>query len=296
MMQYVVIGATGKTGHVVVEELLKAGRKVRAVARSVDKLEKLAAQGAEVFAADVQDAESMKRAFTGADAAYIMIPPNFGAADFRKYQDAVTDNFADALAATGVKYAVSLSSVGANHASGVGPVNGLHYMEKELDGIPDLNTLHLRCGFFMENIFGSLGIIKRMGVYSTVSTADAPWPLIHTSDVGSYAAKRLAALNFSGKHVQYLLGSRDVSGAETAVILAKTFGLANLPYRQFSLEETKQGMLSAGLPEQFADLFRELYDAFNKGLLDYHRDAESTTPGKLEDFAIRELKPAFDVM
>ncbi len=213
MIQYVVIGATGKTGHVVVEELLKAGRKVRAVARSIDKLDKLAAQGAELCAADVQDAESMKQAFMGADAAYIMIPPNFGAANFRFYQDAVTDNLADALAATGVKYAVSLSSIGANHATGVGPVNGLHYMEKQLDGIPDFNTLHLRSGFFMENLFGSLGMIKQLGIYGTASTADAPWPLINTDDIGHYAAKRLAALHFNGKNVQYLLGPRDISGA-----------------------------------------------------------------------------------
>lgn len=296
MIQYVVIGATGKTGRIVVEDLLRAGRRVRAFARSRDNLEKLQAIGAETFAGDVQDAESLKRAFSGVDAAYIMIPPNFGTADFRKYQDAVTDNLADALAATGVKHAVSLSSVGANHASGVGPVNGLHYLEKQLDGIPDLNTLHLRAGFFMENIFGSLGLIKHKGIYGTASSPDTPWPLILSSDVGHYAAKRLNALNFSGKGVQYLLGSRDISGAQTAEVLAHALGLPKLPYVQFSIEDMRNGLIGAGISEQIASLFCELYEGFNNGLFDYHRDAETTTPGKLEDFATQTVKPAFDAM
>lgn len=295
-MNYVVIGATGNTGRVVAEELLKNGHIVRAVGRSADKLSKLAKHGAEVFIGDVTSASDMQGAFAGAAAAYVMIPPNFTAANFRTYQDEATDNFADAISKCGTKYVVTLSSVGANHAAGVGPICGLHYMERQLDGIPDLNTLHLRAGFFMENTFGSLGMIKNMGIYGAACPPDKPWPLIDTQDIGHYAAKRLDALNFNGKNVQYLLGARDLSGSEVANILAKTLGLATLPYVECSYEQMKQGMLSAGVPEQFADMYCELYEGFNKGLLDYSRGAEETTPSKFEDFALRKLKPVFDAM
>ena len=54
--------------------------------------------------------------------------------------------------------------------------------------------------------------------------------------------------------------------------------------------------MEAGLPEQFADLFVELYNGFNNGLLTYRRDAESTTNTKLEDFAKAALRPAFDAI
>ncbi|MBK6767289.1 MAG: NAD(P)H-binding protein [bacterium] len=295
-MIYVIAGATGNTGSIVAQELLKTDAQVRVIARSADKLAPLATLGAEPFVGELQDTEAMKRAFAGAEAAYVMIPPNFGVSNFRTYQDSVTDSLADALATSGVKHVVSLSSVGANRESGVGPISGLNYLEKQLDGIPDMSTLHLRAGFFMENIFGSLALIKKMGIYGTATAASAPWPLIATHDIGHFAAQRLTALNFNGKNVQYLLGPRDVTGQETAAILAKTFGLAQLPYVQFSLQEMKHGMVDGGVPEHFADLYCELYAGFNNGLLDYHRDAESTTPGRLEVFAMNALKPAFDAM
>ncbi len=295
-MKYVVLGATGNTGRIVAEELLNYGQSVRVVGRNPDKLAKLTALGAEACVADLQKPGDVKRAFENAEAAYILIPPNFAAPDFRKYQDEVTDNLADAIAANGTKYAVTLSSVGAQSASGVGPVNGLHYLETQLDGIPDLNTLHVRAGFFMENLFGSLGMIKQMKIYGAATPADALWPLICTSDIGHYSANRLKALNFNGKNVQYLLGPRDISGLETAAILAKVLDLETLPYVQFSYDEMKKGMVGAGIPEQFADLFVELYNGFNNGLMTYHRDAESTSNTKLEDFAKIALKPAFDAM
>jgi uncharacterized protein YbjT (DUF2867 family) len=295
-MKYVVIGATGRTGQIVSEELLKNGQAVRAVGRSADKLEMLAKLGAEIIVGDVTSADDMKRAFDGTDAAYVMIPPNFTASDFRKYQEEATDNFADAISTGGTKYVVSLSSVGANHAEGLGPVNGLFYLEKQLDGIPDLSTLHLRSGFFMENLLGSIGMVKKMGVYGAATPASLPWPLIATSDIGNYAAVRLEALNFTGKNVQYLLGPRDVTGEEVARLMAKTLDIETIPYVQFSLEDLKKGMMDGGLSEHFADLFCELYEGFNNGLMDYHRDAESTTNSKLEDFAANVLKPAFQAM
>lgn len=295
-MQYTVIGATGNTGRLVVEDLLKAGHKVRAVARTKDKLASLSAHGADAFEADILNQEALKRSLDGARAAYVMIPPNFGTADFRRYQDEVTDNLCDALASVGVQHVVSLSSIGANHATGVGPVNGLHYLEKQLDGIPDLNTLHLRAGFFMENTFGSLGLIKKMGIYGAACPAEALWPFVATADIGHYAAKRLTALNFNGKNVQYVLGPRDIAGAEVAKILGSTLGIKDLPYVEFTLEQMKQGLVGAGVPEKIADLFCELYAGFNSGLLDYKRNAESTTSTKFEDFVMNALKPAYDAM
>lgn len=295
-MKYVVLGATGHTGQIVAEELLKNGQNVRAVGRTSDKLARLVSNGAEACVADLQNAADVRRAFDGVDAAYVLIPANFGASDFRKYQDEVTDNVADAIAVSGTKYVVSLSSVGADHATGVGPVNGLYYMEKQFDGIPDLNTLHIRAGFFMENIFGSLGMIKHMKIYGAACPPNVGWPLIATQDIGHYAATRLNALNFNAKNVQYLLGPREVSGQEAAAILGRTFELGALPYVEFSYDDMKKGMIGAGVPPQFADLYVELYEGFNKGLLGFHRDAESTTNTKLEDFALKSLKPAFDAM
>ncbi|MFZ1011098.1 MAG: 2-dehydropantoate 2-reductase N-terminal domain-containing protein [Candidatus Sulfotelmatobacter sp.] len=48
---YVVLGASGNTGHVVARNLLAAGKKVRVVGRSATHLQPLAASGAEISSA-----------------------------------------------------------------------------------------------------------------------------------------------------------------------------------------------------------------------------------------------------
>jgi len=71
----VVIGATGAQGGGLVRAILndpKSGFRVRAVTRNTgsDKARELARQGAEVVAADIDDLDSVKRAFEGAHGAY----------------------------------------------------------------------------------------------------------------------------------------------------------------------------------------------------------------------------------
>jgi uncharacterized protein YbjT (DUF2867 family) len=70
-----VVGATGAQGGGLARAILadkRGGFAVRAVTRDInsDKARELAALGAEVVAADIDDAESVKRAFKGAHGAY----------------------------------------------------------------------------------------------------------------------------------------------------------------------------------------------------------------------------------
>ncbi|MGB9233342.1 MAG: NAD(P)H-binding protein, partial [Terriglobales bacterium] len=100
---YVVLGASGHTGHVVAKNLLSAGQKTRVVGRSADRLQNLAAKGAEISVADATDAPALTKAFRGADAAYVLIPPNITAGNVRAYQDRVSDAIAAAIQNAGVK-------------------------------------------------------------------------------------------------------------------------------------------------------------------------------------------------
>src|SRR5713226_6760842 len=141
---YVIAGATGNTGSVVAKSLLAKGQKVRVIGRSADRLRPLAAKGAEPLVCDLTDGGALTEAFTGARAVYVLIPPNLASQDVRADQDRVTDAVATALEKAGVKYAVSLSSFGADKADKTGPVVGLHQLEERLNRIAGLNVLHLR--------------------------------------------------------------------------------------------------------------------------------------------------------
>ena len=132
----VITGATGNTGRPAAETLLAKGEKIRAIGRDQSKLQPFAARGAETFAGNAEDAQAMAAAFQGADAVYLMLPPNMQTEDYRAYQERVSDAYATAVKASGVKHVVTLSSLGAQHAQGTGPVVGTHNLEEKLNAIP----------------------------------------------------------------------------------------------------------------------------------------------------------------
>lgn len=67
-MQVFVTGATGWVGSAVVEELINAGHQVAGLARSDDKAAKLAATGAQVIRATLDDLDVLRSAASAADA------------------------------------------------------------------------------------------------------------------------------------------------------------------------------------------------------------------------------------
>jgi len=151
---FVVTGATGHTGSTVANRLLDQKRKVRVIGRSKDRLQPLIARGAEGVVADLNNQAALTKAFSGSDAVYVMFPPDATSQDYRAEQRRLGAAIAAALEQAEVKYAVVLSSVGADKESGTGPVAGLHEFEKILDRITGLNVLNLRAGYFMENALG----------------------------------------------------------------------------------------------------------------------------------------------
>src|SRR5262245_46590095 len=108
-----VMGATGHIGSVITEALLSKGHEVRALGRDPKKMSALAAKGAKTKSPAFTDPAGLGEAFAGAEAAFVMIPPSYGEADFPAYQDRTTDAIVKALQKAGVRKVVSLSSVGA---------------------------------------------------------------------------------------------------------------------------------------------------------------------------------------
>ena len=291
---YVVFGATGHVGGIIAARLLEAGRKVRAVARSADKLKALAGKGAEVAAGSVDDPAFLRRTLEGARAAFVLLPPYLGTG-IRAWQDRTAGALGDALEAARVPYAVTLSSVGADQPSGNGPIAGLHVLEQRLDRIPNHSPLHLRPGYFFENHLMSIGMIKGMGLTGSALRGDLRFAQIASRDIGEVAARRLLALDWKGRLVQDLQGERDLSMAEVAAVLGRAIGKPELKYVQFPYPDAQQGMVQMGLPEEMAVLYVEM----SKGLNDGHvkptqkRSEATTTPTSFERWATEVFAPAF---
>ena len=190
---YVVLGASGNTGHVVATNLLTAGQKVRVVGRSSAHLQPLMAKGAETFIADVTDAGTLAKAFHQADGAYVMIPPNPSSPDPLGYSGRVSDAIAAAVKSSGIKNVVALSSIGAELSAGTGPVVGLHNLEQKLNQISGANVLSLRAAYFMENTLPQANAIRQMGSVATPLRPDLRLPMIAARDIGAAAPKPCCA-------------------------------------------------------------------------------------------------------
>lgn len=108
-----VTGATGYIGGRLVPELLDAGYEVRCLVRSPDKLrDETWHDAVEVVKGDVGDAESVRSAMAGIDAAYFLVHSMGSSADFAAHDRKAAAIFRDAAAGAGVKRIVYLGGLG----------------------------------------------------------------------------------------------------------------------------------------------------------------------------------------
>src|ERR1700722_9401698 len=76
-MMHAILGITGQIGGVVGRNLLGAGQPVRAIMRDPAKGREWADRGCEIARATIEDAASLTAAFQGAEAVFVLVPPNF---------------------------------------------------------------------------------------------------------------------------------------------------------------------------------------------------------------------------
>ena len=288
---YVILGASGNTGSIISNFLLSKGKKVRVIGRDAGRLQGFVRKGAEAFTADLSDAAALTKAFRGARAAYLLLPP----ISSREDQERESDAIAKAVKESRVRYAVYLSSYGAHVPEGTGPVTGLHSSEQKLNAISDLNVLHLRAAYFMENNVAAVGMIQGMGMFGHALLPGLKMPMIATRDVGAYAGQRLLELDFFGKQTRELLGERDLSMTEATAVIGRAIGKPDLRYVQFTYDQMQQGFTQMGFSPKKAAVYIEMFEAINAGVLAplEPRSRENTTPTSFEQFVQDVFVPAY---
>ena len=294
----VITGATGNTGKPAAEALLAKGEKIRVIGRDASKLQPFVQKGAEAAVGSVEDPAFLRKAFQGAQTAYLLIPPEMRTNDYRGYQEKIVAAYAAAIAEAKVPYIVTLSSVGADLTEKSGPILGLHNLETKLNAIQGLNVLHLRPAGFMENLFMSVQPLRTMGMLPGPLPADAMHAMIAARDIGAYAAERLHARDFSGSSVQELHGQRDISMKEVAAVVGNAIGKPKLGYMQVPFLMLEPALVQTGLPKATAALMIEMWKSMNSGALQLHepRNAKNTTPTSIETFVTEVFAPAYSSM
>jgi len=285
-MKITVTGSLGNISKPLATKLIAAGNQVTIVSRNPDKVKDIEALGATAAIGSISDADFLTKAFAGADVVYTMVPPNFGAVDYRAYVSGATKNYAAAIQKNGITRVVNLSSIGADIDGGTGQISGNHDGEIVLNALEGVAIKHLRAGFFYVNLYANIPMIKNLGVLGTNYGPDTRLIMVHPQDIAAAAAEEILH-PFTGKSVRYIT-SDDHTAGEVATILGTAISKPDLKWVEFTDEQALGGMLKAGLPEPIAKNFVEMNSAVRSGILWKDYDAKGTKPTgkiKLEDFA-----------
>ena len=289
-MKYIITGSLGNISKPLAERLIAAGHSVTVISSSAGKTAQIEAIGAQAAIGSVEDVPFLIKTFTGADAVYTMVPPNFGSGNWKKYIAGIGENYAAAIQVSGVKYVVNLSSIGAHMREGCGPVSGLYFVEKALNGLVGANVKHLRPGFFYTNFLGNISMIKHMGIIGANYGEGSQLILVHPDDIAEAAAEELLTLTFQGKSIRYV-ASDEKSTYEVATILGKAIGKPELSWIDFKDEDTVSGMIQAGLPEEIAKNYAEMGAAMRSG--EMASDYVNNTPVEFGSTKLEAFAPVF---
>lgn len=287
-MNITITGSLGNISQPLATQLIAKGHQVTVISHNPERAAAITQLNAIPAIGSIEDGDFLLRTFKNADAVYLMIPPNFQAADIHAYMKSAGDRYTAAIAQAGVKHVVNLSAIGAHLPDGPGPNSANYYVEQQLNALPDTHVLHLRPGMFYTNFYGSLSMIKHQHIIGNNFDAGTSMVLSHPHDIAAAAAEALDALSFTGKTVRYI-ASDEKNGAEIAGILGEAIGQPELKWIGFSDDDMLQGMLQNGFTEQMARVYViEIGVALREGtLFDDYRKHAATAFGerRLVDFA-----------
>jgi len=141
--QFLVTGATGKTGVYTIDNLLAQGYAVRALVRTEDERSAaLKAKGVEIVVGNLLEHDDVIRATQGVNGAYLCYPVRPGYIQATAY-------FADAARRAGLEVVVEMSQISAREDSKSHAARDHWIAERVLDwsGVP---AVHIRPTFFSE--------------------------------------------------------------------------------------------------------------------------------------------------
>lgn len=278
---FVIAGVTGNTGGVVADRLLAQGKKVRVVVRDVARGEAWKKRGAEVAVAELEDAKALAAALAGATGAYLLLPPRNAAPDLVAEQKHVADAIAAAIAEAGVPHVVLLSSIGAQHEGGTGPIKALHYAERELEAKTSAKLTFIRASYFLEN-WAAVAAATKGGKLPTFIRPDHAIPMVATRDIGEVAARALAEGPPANRiDVIELAGPREWSPADIANAFAKAVGREVTPDAA-PLEAVVPAFTSFGLSKSVAENFEEMYRGIENGAVAFEDKGTRRVRGSVD--------------
>jgi uncharacterized protein YbjT (DUF2867 family) len=290
-MRIAVVGATGRIGTQLTRELLRAGHQVRALSRGSPGLDALARAGAEPFLGSFDTgAGELGKFFRGADAAFLMVKTDWG--NIHGHYPAVAQRFVDSLRDSPVRLAVSLTAIGSEVPGDTGHFACFHQLDEKLNELANIDLVHLRAGWFMENLLAWTGAIAKHGRIGWSLDPDVKLSWAATHDIADLAAHELCHPTGERRIVREV-GSEDITMPEVAAMISREIGR---PVEYRFIDRTRKDVEAEfvqrfGTREQWLDDNQTLA-ALNDGRVRFHRERRPL-PTTMESFLRNTWKPRY---
>ncbi|WP_095098915.1 SDR family oxidoreductase [Pseudomonas sp. Irchel 3A5] len=256
---YVITGATGQLGRLVIEKLLAsvpAGQLIAAV-RSPEKASDLAALGVQVRQADYSQASTLDSAFKGAEKILLISSNEIGqrAAQHQAVIDASKRANVKLLAYTSVLHAD-------NSLLGLAEEHRQTEAALQKSGVP---FVLLRNGWYTENYAASIPAALEHGAVFG-SAAQGRISSATRVDYADAAVAVLTSTENQAGRVYELAGDDAYTLSDFAAEISKQTG-KTVPYTDLPQTDFQAALIQAGLPGSVAELLADSDAAAAKGAL-----------------------------
>jgi uncharacterized protein YbjT (DUF2867 family) len=292
-MMIVVTAPTGDIGHQVVEALLEYGASVRVIVRDPSRLPDAIHHKVEVVQGSHADADTVHRAFEGAEAVFWLVPADAKAESVMAAYVDFSRPAAAALKANGVKRVVGITALGRTTplADNAGYVTGSLAMD-DLIASTGVDFRALTMPSFMDNLLMQAASIKNQGMFFSPISGNLKLPSCATRDIAAVATRLLLDTSWSDREEVAVLGPENISSNEMAEIMSGVLGNP-VRFQQIPFEAYKARFLQFGFSEAMAQGMTDMAGAKNRGLdLGIERTPENTTPTSFRQWCEDVLRPA----
>ncbi|MEQ8878853.1 MAG: NmrA family NAD(P)-binding protein [Cyclobacteriaceae bacterium] len=227
-----VIGGTGKTGRRVAERLTQQGHHVSIGSR----------KGTPSF--DWDDPTTYAKALKGMDRAYIVYYPDLAVPGARDAIGALTE----AALKAGLEKVVLLSGKGEKEAEAC----------EQIVANSGLNYTLVRASWFNQNFSEGAFLDFVLSGQVALPMAEAEIPFVDADDIADVVAKVLVDDTYNGQTIT-VTGPEKITFRDAVEAMATGIGKP-IHFQPISIEEFKEGMKGAGLPDSYVWLFGYLFE------------------------------------
>ncbi len=252
---HLVIGANGRVGRLVTQELINAGEKPRVFVRSAKKTTERFGNQVDTVVGDLNDPDTIKEAMKNASSVFLCSPID---PDQVRQQNQVVDAASRAQA-----YLVKVSGLATFPGSFVDS-GRWHAMTEQHMAQTEISGTCLHPFFFMQNMDFQLPGILRDGVLKS-AVIQAAIAMVDTGDIAAVAAKLMLNPDLAMGQTLPLTCSEALSYEQMASEMSEVFG-HTVRFETQNPQQVAANLRQSGMPDWHINVILQFNRAFNEGL------------------------------